>query len=125
MALPGAGAQALAAVVGVARAPVGRPDSEQRWALAAALAATLLRRLVRAAGVASRLRGVTAGRGPGPGEVTVTWPSSGDPGVDDAVGAALHRLQGWLAADPDEGGLRGALREEGERVAAARGRPGG
>ena len=112
--LDAAAAQALAAVVGVGRATAGRPGSEQRAALAAALAATLLRRLARAGGVANRLR-VTTEPGPSTGEVTLRWPVTG--AADEALAAAAVRLASWLGRPPDDGGLRAALRAEGARVA--------
>lgn len=112
---PGA-AQALAAVVGLARTPVGRPGSPQREELGVALAATLLRRLARAAGVANQLRVTVLP----PGGATLSWPSAGA-AVDAALAQGLAALLPRLGREPDDGGLRAALREEGARVAAASG----
>lgn len=126
LALPSGPAQAVAAVVGVGRTPVGREGSEQRRDLAAAMAATLLRRLVRAAGVANRMAGVTAAPVTDRPAVTVHWPeqrSAAPRGeqIDVAIAAGIVRLAPWLAASADEGGLRAALREQGSALAAVAG----
>jgi len=123
--LTAAAAQALAAVVGVGRAPVGRPDSPVRRELAADLAATLQRRLARSAGVANRLR-VALEVGPGEGEATLRWPVAAG-GEDDAraLAGGVARLAAGLADQPDEGTLRRALAAEGVAVADRTGGPAG
>ena len=117
--LPAAQAQAVAAVVGVGRHPVGAPGSAARAALAGAVAATLLRRLARAAGWATRLRVAVEATTTeaGSARVALTFPAPSAE-VGAAAGAAVRRLLAHTDGPVDDGALRRDLRAEGAALAA-------
>jgi len=121
--LPAAQAQAVAAVVGVGRHPVGAPGSAARAALAGAVAATLLRRLARAAGWATRLRVAVEATTTeaGSARVALTFPAPSaevSAEVGAAAGAAVRRLLAHTDGPVDDGALRRDLRAQGSALAA-------